>query len=99
MRRHAWWAVGSAVAIVLASFPAADAVTRAAGGAGTPVASVGDVRIWEGDTKTRTAQVPITLSEASSSPVTVSYSISEGSATAGVLKNAATGADFKAQVG
>jgi probable HAF family extracellular repeat protein len=51
--------------------------------AGTPVANIADASVTEGNSGTRTATFTVTLSPASSQPVTVAYSTANGSATAG----------------
>jgi alpha-tubulin suppressor-like RCC1 family protein len=67
--------------------------------AGGPFASVGNARIWEGDAGIRTAKVPVTLSAPSLADITVGFTVSAATATAGVPKNAPTDADFKARTG
>ena len=50
---------------------------------GAPVVNIGDASIVEGQTGAASASIAVTLSAASSQPVTVSYSTANGSATAG----------------
>jgi probable HAF family extracellular repeat protein len=50
---------------------------------GTPVASIGDASVSEGHVGTRPTSLTVTLSTASSQPVTLSYSTSDGTAAAG----------------
>jgi probable HAF family extracellular repeat protein len=49
----------------------------------TPLISIGDVTVTEGHTGTRTAAFTVTLSTASSQPVTVTFTTANGTATAG----------------
>jgi probable HAF family extracellular repeat protein len=58
---------------------------------GTPVVQIGDASVTEGQTGTRAAGFTVTLSPASSEPVTVSYSTANGSATAGSDYQSASG--------
>ena len=68
--------------------------------AATPTVSAGDVRIWEGDTGTRTALVAVTLDEpAPETTTSVAYTVTPGTASPGTPKAAETGADFKAKTG
>ena len=48
-----------------------------------PTVSVGDVALSEGDTKTRTAYFPVTLSKASAQTITVNYATANGTAGSG----------------
>ena len=59
--------------------PSTTTTTIASGG--TPVASIGDVALTEGDAKTRVAYFPVTLSKASTQTVTLNYITANGSAT------------------
>ena len=59
--------------------------------AGMPSLSIGDVSVIEGNTGTRTAAFTVTLSSASSQPVTVAYGTADGTATAGSDYQAAAG--------
>ena len=58
---------------------------------GTPVVNIGDASVTEGHTGTRSANLTVTLSPASSQPVTVSYSTANGSAAAGSDYQSASG--------
>ena len=58
---------------------------------GTPVVNIGDASVTEGHTGTRSASFTVTLSPASSQPVTVSYSTANGSAAAGSDYQSASG--------
>ena len=58
---------------------------------GTPVASIGDASVSEGHEGTQSASLTVTLSPASSQPVTLSYSTSDGTAAAGSDYEAASG--------
>jgi probable HAF family extracellular repeat protein len=51
--------------------------------AATPLVSIGDLTVAEGNTGTRAATFTVTLSAASSQPVTVAYATANGTATAG----------------
>jgi hypothetical protein len=53
-------------------------------GDGLPSASIGDARVVEGDSGSRTVTVSVTLSEASTAPVTIGYTTAGVSATGGV---------------
>ena len=57
----------------------------------TPVVNIGDASVTEGHTGTRSASFTVTLSAASSQPVTVSYSTANGSAAAGSDHQSASG--------
>jgi probable HAF family extracellular repeat protein len=57
----------------------------------TPLVSIGDVTVTEGNTGTRTAAFTVTLSAASSQPVTVDYATANGTATAGSDYQSASG--------
>ena len=59
---------------------------------GTPVVSIGDASVTEGHTGTQSASLTVTLSTASSQPITVSYSTANGSAAAGSDYQSASGA-------
>lgn len=50
---------------------------------GVPTVDIGDTSIVEGDSGTRNAVFTVTLTEASEEPVTVNYTTSNGTATAG----------------
>jgi hypothetical protein len=56
-----------------------------------PSLRIGDVTVAEGNTGTRTATFSVTLSAASTQPVTVAYATGNGSATAGSDYRAASG--------
>jgi hypothetical protein len=56
-----------------------------------PSITIGDVTVAEGNTSTRTASFIVTLSAASSQPVTVAYATGNGTATAGSDYQAASG--------
>ena len=58
---------------------------------GTPVVNIGDASVTEGHTGTQSASLTVTLSAASSQPVTVSYSTANGSAAAGSDYQSASG--------
>lgn len=58
-----------------------DDTTGGGGGGGTPTISISDVTIGEGDSGLTPATLVITLSQASSQPVTVDYTTSDSSAT------------------
>ena len=58
---------------------------------GTPVVSIGDTLVTEGHAGTRTVNVTVSLSAAASSPVSVSFTTANGSATAGSDYESATG--------
>ena len=65
---------------------------RVSGAGGTtPTLSIGDVSVTEGNSGTRTASFPVTLSTAASSTVTVNYATANGTATAGSDYMAASG--------
>jgi probable HAF family extracellular repeat protein len=51
--------------------------------AATPLVTIGDVTVTEGNTGTRAATFTVTLSVTSSQPVTVAYATANGTATAG----------------
>lgn len=53
------------------------------GGSAAPVLSIGDVTVKEGNSGTLTASVPITLSRAMDSPVSVKYATKNGTAVSG----------------
>ncbi|MEA3510059.1 MAG: Calx-beta domain-containing protein, partial [Actinomycetota bacterium] len=53
-------------------------------GDGLPSASIGDAAVVEGDSGTRTVTVSVSLSEASTRPVTIGYTTSGDSATGGI---------------
>jgi probable HAF family extracellular repeat protein len=57
----------------------------------TPAVSIGDVSVFEGDTGTRAAGFLLTVSPMTTSPVTVSYSTANGTATAGSDYDAVSG--------
>jgi probable HAF family extracellular repeat protein len=57
----------------------------------TPAVSIGDVTIFEGNTGTWNAGFLLTVSPMTTSPVTLSYSTANGTATAGTDYNAASG--------
>jgi probable HAF family extracellular repeat protein len=50
---------------------------------GTPVVSIGDASVTEGHAGTQSASLTVTLSPASTQPVTLSYSTANGTASAG----------------
>jgi probable HAF family extracellular repeat protein len=56
-----------------------------------PLISIGDVTVTEGHTGTRTAAFTVTLSTASSEPVTVAFATADGTATAGSDYHVTTG--------
>jgi Calx-beta domain/FG-GAP-like repeat len=56
-----------------------------------PSIAIGDVTITEGNTGTRAAGFPVTLSRASGQPVTVNYATADDTATAGSDYQAASG--------
>lgn len=58
---------------------------------GTPVLNIADATVTEGHTGTRAASLTVSLSAASSQPVTVSYATSNGSAAAGTDYQSASG--------
>jgi probable HAF family extracellular repeat protein len=60
-------------------------------GPNTPVVNIGDASVIEGHTGTRSTSFTVTLSTASSQPVTVSYSTANGSAAAGSDYQSASG--------
>ncbi len=60
--------------------------------AGTPAISIGDVTVTEGNTGTINAAFTISLSAASTQPVTVNYATADGSATV-------AGSDYQAKSG
>jgi hypothetical protein len=55
----------------------------AAPAGGTPVITVADTRVTEGDSGTKTLLVTLQLSAASTTPVTVGWATADGTATAG----------------
>jgi probable HAF family extracellular repeat protein len=57
----------------------------------TPAVSIGDVTVFEGNTGTQTAGFLLTVSPMTSSPVTVTYSTANGTATAGTDYDAVSG--------
>jgi probable HAF family extracellular repeat protein len=57
----------------------------------TPLMSISDVTVAEGNTGTRVATFTVTLSATSSQPVTVAYATADGTATAGSDYQAASG--------
>jgi probable HAF family extracellular repeat protein len=59
--------------------------------AGTPSINIGDASVTEGNSGTRTAAFTVTLSSASSQPVTVAFGTANGTATAGDDYQAAAG--------
>lgn len=61
-------------------------------GTATPLASIGDVTVTEGNTGTRAAAFNVTLSAAYAQPVTVAYATADGTAEAGGDYQAASGA-------
>jgi Calx-beta domain len=61
-------------------------------GSSTPSLKINDVTVTEGNTGTRAATFTITLSAASTQPVTVAYATANGTATAGSDYQAASGA-------
>ncbi len=58
---------------------------------GTPVVNIGDASVTEGHTGTRSASLTVTLSPASSQPITVTYGTANGSAAAGGDYQSASG--------
>jgi probable HAF family extracellular repeat protein len=58
---------------------------------GTPVVSVGDALVTEGQAGTRTVDVTVSLSSAAGGPVTVSFETANGTAVAGSDYEAASG--------
>jgi lysophospholipase L1-like esterase len=62
-----------------------------------PCISIGDTTMVEGDTGSRTISLPVTLSQPSSTQITVQYRIASASATGG--KKAAPGIDFNDKSG
>lgn len=56
-----------------------------------PSITIGDVTVADGNTGSRAASFPVTLSVASSQPVTVAYATANGTATAGSDYQAASG--------
>jgi hypothetical protein len=58
---------------------------------GVPAVSIGDVTLTEGNTGTRAATFTVTLSVASTQPVTIAYATSNGTASAGTDYQAASG--------
>ena len=58
---------------------------------GTPVVNIGDASVTEGHTGTQSANLTVTLSTASSQPVTLSYSTANGTAAAGSDYQSASG--------
>ena len=58
---------------------------------GTPVVNIEDASATEGHTGTQSANLTVTLSTASSQPVTLSYSTADGTATAGSDYQSASG--------
>jgi hypothetical protein len=61
-----------------------------------PAVSVGDVRVYEGDAKSRNAVFPVSLSRPSDQTVTVDVAVSGTTATPGTPKT--PGADFKGPI-
>lgn len=81
-----------AVGALIATAPNASAATNA-------VASVGDVTMVEGHSGNRTARMVISLDAPAPANVTVNWSATAGTATAGLPTQAATSADFRTASG
>lgn len=91
-------AIGAASALTLA-VGACIATAPGARAAEPAIASVGDVTIVEGHTGNRTARMVISLDAPAPANVTVNWSATAETATAGLPTQAATSADFKAASG
>jgi alpha-tubulin suppressor-like RCC1 family protein len=81
------------------SFVAVAADMPTAHAAGAQLVSLGSATIWEGHAKNRTVAVPVTLTAPQASPVSVTYTVAEGTATAGKPTQAAATADFTSKTG
>lgn len=91
-------AIGAVSALTLAA-GACIAAAPAASAAEPAIVSVGDVTITEGHSGNRTARMVIALDAPAPANVTVNWSATAGTATAGLPTQAATSADFKTASG
>ena len=73
----------AAVAVIALAASALPALTSVASAAAVPTFAAGSATVVEGDSGTRIAYVPITLSDPATTQVSVGYTVTPGSAAAG----------------